>query len=95
MSIQPEVLRRMAHLSRLEISESEFPRLLEDFSSMVGFVEQLKEVDTTGVEPLTRMTHEINALRKDVAAEELSVDQALLNAPRSDGSYFRVPKVIE
>lgn len=95
MSIHPEVLRRMAHLSRLEITEEQFPRLLEDFSSMVGFVQQLKEVDTTGVEPLTRMTQEINALRKDEVADELPVEQALLNAPKSDGNYFRVPKVIE
>lgn len=62
---------------------------------MIGFVEQLKEVDTTGVEPLTRMTHEINALRKDAVAGELTSEQALLNAPQSDGNYFRVPKVIE
>lgn len=95
MSIPPEVLRRMAHLSRLEISEAEFPRLLEDFSNMVGFVEQLKEVDTTGIEPLTRMTQEINAFRKDEVRDEIVVTQALLNAPDSDGSYFRVPKVIE
>lgn len=95
MSIQPEVLRRMAHLSRLEISESEFPRLLEDFSSMVRFIEQLREVDTTGVEPLMRMTQEVNALRQDIAENELTPEQALLNAPRGDGSYFRVPKVIE
>jgi aspartyl-tRNA(Asn)/glutamyl-tRNA(Gln) amidotransferase subunit C len=64
-------------------------------SAIVSFVEKLKEVNTAGVEPLTTMSHEINSLREDEVKPHLPHDEALKNAPHSDGHYFRVPKVIE
>jgi aspartyl-tRNA(Asn)/glutamyl-tRNA(Gln) amidotransferase subunit C len=58
-------------------------------------VEKLNEVDTTGVEPLTTMSYEINMLRDDEVKEHLSHERALKNAPKKDADYFRVPKVID
>lgn len=95
MKIDRATLEKIAHLARLELDEKEVPKLLEDMSRMISFVEKLKEVDTTGVEPLTTMSHEINALREDKVKNQLGTDEALKNAPDQEGKYFRVPKVIE
>lgn len=64
-------------------------------NQMLAFVEKLKEVDTTGVEPLVTMSHEINALRQDENTPHLNRESALANAPKKDAHYFRVPKVLE
>ncbi|HRW97861.1 MAG TPA: Asp-tRNA(Asn)/Glu-tRNA(Gln) amidotransferase subunit GatC [Cyclobacteriaceae bacterium] len=95
MKIDRATLEKIAHLARLELDEKEVPKLLEDMSRMISFVEKLKEVDTAGVEPLTTMSHEINAVREDKIKNQLSTDDVLKNAPDQEGSYFRVPKVIE
>lgn len=85
----------MAHLARLEIDEKDAPKMLEDMSKMVSFVEKLNEVDTEGIEPLTTMSHEVNALREDVVKNQLSKEEVLKNAPKKDNDFFRVPKVLE
>ncbi len=85
----------MAHLARLEIDEKDAPKMLEDMSKMVSFVEKLNEVDTEGIEPLTTMSHEVNALREDVVKNQLSKEEVLKNAPKKDSDFFRVPKVLE
>lgn len=85
----------MAHLARLEIDEKDAPKMLEDMSKMVSFVEKLNEVDTEGIEPLTTMSHEVNALREDVVKNQLSKEEVLKNAPKKDRDFFRVPKVLE
>ena len=64
-------------------------------TAIVTWVEKLNEVNTDGVEPLTTMSHEINALRTDEVKTHLPHDKALLNAPEKDADYFRVPKVLE
>ena len=61
----------------------------------VAFVEKQNEVNTDGVEPLTTMSYEINVMREDQVKEHLSHERALLNAPKKDDDYFRVPKVLE
>lgn len=95
MKIDRATLEKIAHLARLELDEKEVPKLLEDMSRMISFVEKLKEVDTAGVEPLTTMSHEINSLREDEVKNQLNTDEVLKNAPDKEGKYFRVPKVIE
>jgi aspartyl-tRNA(Asn)/glutamyl-tRNA(Gln) amidotransferase subunit C len=95
MSIDKQTLDKIAHLARLEYDEKDSEKMLADLNSMVAFVEKLKEVDTTGVEPLTTMSHEINALREDQVGEHLSRESALANAPKKDSQFFRVPKVLE
>jgi aspartyl-tRNA(Asn)/glutamyl-tRNA(Gln) amidotransferase subunit C len=95
MKIDKSTLDKIAHLARLEYNEKDSERMLADLNNMVAFVEKLKEVDTTGVEPLTTMSHEINSLRDDVVQDQLTREQALQNAPKKDSEFFRVPKVLE
>jgi aspartyl-tRNA(Asn)/glutamyl-tRNA(Gln) amidotransferase subunit C len=79
----------------LEYDEKNSEKMLKDLNNIVTFVEKLSELDTTGVEPLTTMSLEINALREDVVKEQLSRDEALVNAPKKDSEFFRVPKVLD
>lgn len=100
MKITREVLDKIAHLARLEINEQEAEKTMEDMSAIISWVEKLNEVDTTGVEPLTTMSHEINVLREDASpdqggAKHLDHDRALHNAPKKNGDFFSVPKVKE
>lgn len=95
MKITRELLDKIAHLSRLEFDEKDAEKMMQDMSEIVDWVEKLKEVDTEGVEPLTTMSHEVNALREDEVKEHLSHARALRHAPKKDDDYFRVPKVLE
>jgi aspartyl-tRNA(Asn)/glutamyl-tRNA(Gln) amidotransferase subunit C len=95
MKIDREQLDKIAHLSRLEFDEKDAEKMMKDMTAIVDWVEKLNEVNTDGVEPLTTMTYEINVFREDEVKDHLSHDRALLNAPKKDKDYFRVPKVIE
>lgn len=95
MKLDVETLKKIAHLSRLEIDEKDTEKMLKDMSNMLTFVEKLNEVNTDGVEPLTTMSHEINSLREDVTKNDLTHEQLLQNTPKKDSTYFRVPKVLE
>jgi aspartyl-tRNA(Asn)/glutamyl-tRNA(Gln) amidotransferase subunit C len=95
MKINRELLDKIAHLSRLEFDEKDAEKMMADMTAIVDWVEKLKEVNTANVEPLTTMSHEINALRDDEVKEHLDHDTALKNAPKKDQDYFRVPKVME
>jgi aspartyl-tRNA(Asn)/glutamyl-tRNA(Gln) amidotransferase subunit C len=95
MNIDKKTLHKIAHLSRLEIKPEDEEKMLKEMSAMVSFVEKLNEVDTTGVEPLTTMSHEINSMRGDGVNEHLDRASALKLAPSKDDQYFKVPKVLE
>jgi aspartyl-tRNA(Asn)/glutamyl-tRNA(Gln) amidotransferase subunit C len=95
MEITRELLDKIAHLARLEVKENEAEKIMQDMSAIVTWMEQLKEVDTTGVEPLTSMSHEVNAFREDRVENQLPREAALKNAPDKDENYFKVPKVLE
>ena len=95
MQIDKETLKKIAHLARLEVDDKDTDQMLKDMNNMVNFVEKLNEVDTTGIEPLTTMSHEINALREDEVKPHLPHADALKNAPKKDDQFFRVPKVLE
>jgi aspartyl-tRNA(Asn)/glutamyl-tRNA(Gln) amidotransferase subunit C len=95
MKIDKAALDKIAHLSRLEFDEKDAAKMMEDMSNIVSWVEKLKEVDTTGVEPLTTMSHEINSMREDTIGDMLPRDRALKSAVSKTDSYFCVPKVIE
>ena len=94
MKIDLETVGKIAHLARLEVIESEQVGLLDDMNKILSFMEKLNELDTDGVEPLVYMTDEINVFRDDEVKHEITVEQALQNAPKQDGKYFRVAKVI-
>ena len=95
MKIDHEALQKIAHLARLEVRPEEETDLLNSLNSVLTWMEQLNEVDTTGVEPLTHMSDETNVLRDDVVGNHLPRAQALANAPQHDGQFFEVPKVME
>jgi aspartyl-tRNA(Asn)/glutamyl-tRNA(Gln) amidotransferase subunit C len=95
MKIDRSVLDKIAHLARLEFDEKDAQKVMDDMTALVSWVEQLKEVDTTGIEPLTTMSHETNSLREDVVGPHLPRTRALQVAPLHDDTYFRVPKVLE
>ncbi|MCS7019918.1 MAG: Asp-tRNA(Asn)/Glu-tRNA(Gln) amidotransferase subunit GatC [Cytophagales bacterium] len=95
MQITAEILDKIAHLARLQIAPEDRLHLLESLNNIIAWVNQLQKVDTTGVEPLTHMTYEINRFRPDVIEQTLSHEQALSQAPDHDADYFRVPKVID
>lgn len=95
MKIDHDTLHKMAHLSRLEINPRDEEKILKEMSAIVTFVEKLNEVNTDGVEPLTTMSQEVNALREDVVKPHMPHSDALKNAPQKDNDFFRVPKVLE
>ena len=95
MKVDQETLHKIAHLARLEVKPDEEADLLNSLNGVLTWMEQLNEVDTTGVEPLTHISNEINVLRDDVAGNHLSRKQALANAPQHDEQFFEVPKVLE
>lgn len=79
----------------LEFSDEEREEIKADLEKMIGFVDKLKELDTTGVEPLLHMSNDINVLREDIPSNMVSRDDALKNAPQHDDVFFKVPKVIK
>jgi aspartyl-tRNA(Asn)/glutamyl-tRNA(Gln) amidotransferase subunit C len=95
MQLDKETLNKIAHLARLEFNEKDTEAMLGDMSNILSFVEKLNEVNTDGVEPLTTMSHEVNALREDKTGMHLDRSIALESAPKKDDTYFRVPKVLE
>ena len=95
MSTDLATLRKLAHLSRLELDQSKEEKLLGELNKILNWVEQLRELDTDNVEPLVHLSHEINVLRDDEARNTVTHQEGLLNAPRKDSDYFRVPKVLD
>jgi aspartyl-tRNA(Asn)/glutamyl-tRNA(Gln) amidotransferase subunit C len=95
MKIDLDTVKKMAHLSRLEFDEAGAEKIKNDMTQILDWVEQLNEVDTEDIEPLTTMSSEINVLREDEVGEHLTREQALSNAPQKDSDYIRVPKVLE
>ncbi len=95
MSVDRDTLDKIAHLARLQFDEKDADKMLQDMSNILAWVDQLKEVDTEGVEPLTSMSHEVNVFRSDEVKEELSNQEALGQAPESNEYFFMVPKILE
>ena len=95
MKVDLNTVKKIAHLARLEFDEEGAEKMKKDMTQILDWEEQLNEIDTEGVEPLTTMSTEVNVLREDVVGEHLPHDKGLLNAPQKDSDYFRVPKVLE
>ena len=95
MSVSPEQARHIAKLARIAMSEAELERLVPELNNILGWVEQLGEVDTDGVEPLTAVIDQKLRLRDDVVPEGNIRDDILANAPEAQHGFFAVPKVIE
>jgi aspartyl-tRNA(Asn)/glutamyl-tRNA(Gln) amidotransferase subunit C len=95
MSVSNDQVRHIAKLARIAMSDDEIERLAPELNNILGWVEQLGEVDTNGVEPLTAVIDQKLRLRDDVVTEGNIRDEILANAPDAQHGFFAVPKVIE
>jgi aspartyl-tRNA(Asn)/glutamyl-tRNA(Gln) amidotransferase subunit C len=95
MSVSTEQVRHIAKLARIAMSDDEIARLAPELNNILGWIEQLGEVNTDGVEPLTAVIDQKLRLRDDVVTEGNIRDEVLANAPEAHHGFFAVPKVIE
>ena len=95
MSVSPEQVRHIAKLARIAMSDAEIDALVPELNNILGWVEQLGEVDTDGVEPLTAVVPNKLRLREDKVTDGNCRDEILANAPVAEHGFFAVPKVIE
>jgi aspartyl-tRNA(Asn)/glutamyl-tRNA(Gln) amidotransferase subunit C len=95
MSVSTEQVRHIAKLARIAMSDEEIERLAPELNNILGWVEQLGEVNTEGVEPLTAVIDQKPRLRDDVVTDGNIRDEILANAPEAQHGFFAVPKVIE
>ena len=95
MIIDQATVQKIAHLSRLEFNDSDEKEMVNSLNNILGWMDKLNEVNTDNVAPLIHMSFELNVLREDKVGQHMSHEKALVNAPKKDSDYFRVPKVIE
>ena len=93
--IDLDTLKKLGKLSRIPIDETGSNKLMEDLNKIIGFIEQLNEVDTESVNPLSSVTGHNLQIRKDVVDDGNKNSDVLENAPEKKSGYFVVPKVIE
>lgn len=93
MSISKQEIRHIAHLARIELSESELKKFRSDLNKVLGYIEILKTVDTEGVEPLSAVTGLENVFRADEASSSELPDEIIKNAPESERRFIKVKKV--
>jgi len=95
MSVDIETVRHIAKLARIAVSEAEVAALAPELSNILGWIEQLQEVDVAGIEPMNAVIPNRLRLRDDVVTEPDRSDEILANAPAPEHGFFAVPKVIE
>lgn len=95
MKITAKEVRYVADLARLELSTEEVELFTGDMNRILDYMDQLDELDTSGVEPTSHVLSLKNVFREDVVGESLTVDEVLANAPRREKGHFVVPKIIE
>ena len=95
MSIDTETARRTAKLARIAVPEERLPALAGEFNAILGFIEQLQEVDVEGVEPMVSVTPMRLKRREDVVTDGNQPKAVLANAPEAREGFFAVPKVVE
>ncbi len=95
MSVDLATVKRVARLARIAVSEDEAQRMMGELNGILGFVEQLSEVDVAGIEPMTSVTPMAMKKREDVVTDGNKADDVVANAPVTDRNFFLVPKVVE
>ena len=95
MQVDDALVDKLSRLAMLEFEIAEREEIKADLEKMIGFIDKLKELDTTGVEPLLHMAGDVNVLRDDVPGGMLSQEEALQNASLHNNRFFLVPKVIK
>jgi aspartyl-tRNA(Asn)/glutamyl-tRNA(Gln) amidotransferase subunit C len=95
MSVDVTTVKKVAGLARIAISDAEADALVPELNNILGWIEQLQEVDTSGVEPMTAVIPNKLRLRDDAVTDGDIRDKVLANAPQAEHGFFAVPKVIE
>ena len=95
MSLDPATIRRIASLSRIRVEEDQVESLQHELNSILGWIEQLNEVNVDGIEPLTGGAQMAMRMRDDVVTDGGYPEQVLSNAPDRNGEFFAVPKVVD
>jgi len=95
MALEPATIRRIATLARIHVDDSELAGLAAELNGILGWIEQLNEVDVEGVEPMTSAEAARLPMREDVVTEGGDPEVVLSNAPKRAGNFFVVPKVVE
>jgi aspartyl-tRNA(Asn)/glutamyl-tRNA(Gln) amidotransferase subunit C len=95
MEVTDTLIEKLANLSRLDFNKTEKEAIKNDLNKILGFIEKLNELDTTGIEPLLHMSEAVNIVRPDVVIGSISREAGLINATLHDEQFFKVPKVIK
>ena len=95
MAVDKDTVARIARLARLKIDEAQQVALVEELNGILGWIEQLKEIDTSGVAPMTSVVETKLPLRDDVVTDGGQAEAILRNAPAPTAGFFTVPKVVE
>jgi aspartyl-tRNA(Asn)/glutamyl-tRNA(Gln) amidotransferase subunit C len=95
MSVDKDTVRRIAKLARLALDEARVEPMAKELNGIMAWVEQLNEVDVTGVVPMTSVVEQKLKMREDVVTEGGSADALMANAPGGEDHFFVVPKVVE
>ena len=95
MPVDKNTVKRVARLARIAVSDEQAESLKAELNTILGFVEQLNEVDVTGVEPMTAVVAMQAKMREDVVTDGEKADKVLANAPGGNERFFVVPKVVE
>lgn len=95
MQVDDALIDKLSKLAMLQFNDEEREEIKTDLQKMIGFIDKLQELDTTGVEPLLHLSNNMDVLRQDVPGNMINRNQALQNAPQHDDLYFKVPKVIK
>ena len=95
MSVDLATVKRVAHLARIAVTDEDAARMEGELNVILGFVEQLSEVDVEGVEPMTSVSPMAMKKREDVVSDGSKAEDIVANAPDSTDNFFVVPKVVE
>ncbi|MFC5385558.1 Asp-tRNA(Asn)/Glu-tRNA(Gln) amidotransferase subunit GatC [Aquamicrobium segne] len=95
MTVDLDMVKRVAHLARIAINEAEASAMADKINSTLGFVEQLNEIDVSGVEPMTSVLPMTMRKREDVVSDGDKIADIVGNAPATEENFFLVPKVVE
>ena len=95
MSIDNKTVRKVSKLAKIRINEQEEKKLIEELNNILGWVDELKKVDTEKTEPMLSVFNESMVMRKDEVSSKISDELVLKNAPESKSGFFVVPKVVE
>ncbi len=95
MSVDIATVKRVARLARIAVDEEDAQRMTGELNAILGFVEQLNEVDVSGVEPMTSVTPMAMKKRPDVVTDGGKAADVVANSPSTEANFFLVPKVVE